>query len=57
MNHIYNIYLLSIYFVIVTITTVGYGDITGQTLPEILFQIFLLIIGTIDYSFAISYTK
>ena len=49
------IYLVSIYFVIVTITTVGYGDITGQTFPEILFQIFLLIIGTIAYSFAISY--
>ena len=50
-----NIYLTSVYFVIVTITTVGYGDITGQTLPEISFQIYLLIIGTIAYSFTISY--
>ena len=39
------IFIASVYFVIVTITTVGYGDITGNTLPEILFQIFLLIIG------------
>ena len=50
-----NIYLTSVYFVIVTITTVGYGDITGKTIPEIGFQIYLLIIGTIAYSFTISY--
>ena len=50
-----NIYLTSLYFVIVTITTVGYGDITGDTIPEILFQIILLILGTIAYSFIISY--
>ena len=50
-----HIHLSSIYFVIVTITTVGYGDITGGTLPEILFQLLLLIIGTIAYSFIISY--
>jgi voltage-gated potassium channel Kch len=49
------IYLTSIYFIIVTITTVGYGDITGQTVSEIAFQIYLLIIGTIAYSFTISY--
>ena len=49
------IYLTSIYFIIVTITTVGYGDITGDSMPEIIFQIFLLIIGTIAYSFIISY--
>ena len=48
-------YLTSIYFIIVTITTVGYGDITGNTSGEILFQIYLLIIGTIAYSFTISY--
>ena len=49
------IYLTSVYFIIVTITTVGYGDITGYSMPEITFQIFLLIIGTIAYSFTISY--
>ena len=53
-SYIY-IYLTSVYFIIVTITTVGYGDITGGTFPEIAFQIFLLIIGTIAYSFTISY--
>ena len=49
------IYLTSVYFVIVTITTVGYGDITGNTVAELAFQIYLLIIGTIAYSFTISY--
>ena len=49
------IYLTSVYFVIVTITTVGYGDITGKTFSELIFQICLLIIGTIAYSFTISY--
>ena len=49
------IYLTSVYFIIVTLTTVGYGDITGQTMTEIYFQIFLLIIGTIAYSFIVSY--
>jgi hypothetical protein len=50
-----DIYLASLYFVIVTITTVGYGDITGSTIPEIILQIILLILGTIAYSFIISY--
>jgi len=50
-----NIYLTAVYFVIVTITTVGYGDITGISISEIVFQVFLLIIGTIAYSFIISY--
>ena len=48
-------YLTSIYFIIVTITTVGYGDITGITHNELFFQICLLIVGTIGYSFTISY--
>ena len=50
-----NVYLTSAYFIIVTITTVGYGDITGDSIPEISFQILLLILGTIAYSFIISF--
>ena len=50
-----NIYLTSLYFVIVTVTTVGYGDITGDSIPEVLFQMVLLILGTLVYSFIISY--
>ena len=50
----YNIYICSLYYLITTITTVGYGDIYGRTIQEILFQIILLIIGTCTYSFLIS---
>ena len=50
-----NIYVASIYFIVVTITTVGYGDICGDSYIEIIFQMFLLIIGTLAYSFVISY--
>ena len=48
-------YLTSFYFIIVTITTVGYGDITGISNTERGFQIYLLVIGTIAYSYVISY--
>ena len=48
------IYLSSIYFLITTVTSVGYGDITGNSITEYIFQIFLLIIGIIAYSWLIS---
>ena len=48
------IYLTSIYFLITTVTSVGYGDIIGSTFTEIIFQIFLLIVGIIAYSWLIS---
>ena len=51
----FTIFITALYFIIVTITTVGYGDISGFSLPEISFQILLLIIGTFAYSFIISY--
>ena len=50
-----NKYVASVYFILVTITTVGYGDITGNSYPEIVYQMFLLIIGTLSYSFIISF--
>ena len=48
------IYLTSIYFLITTLTSVGYGDITGNGLNEHIFQIFLLIVGIIAYSWMVS---
>ena len=48
------IYLSSFYFIIATITSVGYGDITGYSRNERIFQIFLLIIGIIAYSWLVS---
>ena len=50
-----DIYITSVYYILVTITTVGYGDITGSSYPDIIYQMFLLIIGTFAYSFVISY--
>jgi voltage-gated potassium channel len=49
-----NIYLGSLYFLITTITTVGYGDITCSSPEERIFQIILLAIGSIFYSYIVS---
>ena len=48
------IYLASIYFLITTVTSVGYGDITGNTFTEFCFQIVILLVGIIAYSWLIS---
>mmetsp|Transcript_39958 Transcript_39958/g.61134 ORF Transcript_39958/g.61134 Transcript_39958/m.61134 type:complete len:189 (-) Transcript_39958:30-596(-) len=45
------IYSMSIYFAVTTITTVGYGDISGTTSFERLFCIGVMIIGQIAFSF------
>ena len=49
-----NLYLISFYFLITTITSVGYGDITCVSLGETIFQIILLTIGVIAYSWVVS---
>ena len=48
------LYLTSFYYLITTMTTVGYGDIVCGSVPEIVYQIFLLSAGIIVYSFIIS---
>ena len=53
-NHIY---IASIYYIIMTITTVGYGDLVGRTLTEFIFQTIILIAGTCIYSWLISSTS
>ena len=53
-KNFYEIYISSIYFLIATMTSVGYGDITGNSLNEHTFQIFLLIVGIIAYSWFVS---
>ena len=50
-----HIYTCSIYILLMSITTVGYGDITCYSLNEIIFQLMLLNIGIIAYSTAISF--
>ena len=53
-DNYFTIYISSFYFIIATITSVGYGDISGYSRNEHIFQIFLLIIGIIAYSWLVS---
>ena len=46
------LYVTSYYFTVTTIMTVGYGDITAQSLGEKLLAILLMLIGVIAFSFA-----
>ena len=48
------IYICSIYILIMALTTVGYGDITCYSLGERIFQLLLLVIGIIAYSWLVS---
>ena len=48
------IYLASFYFIIATMTSVGYGDIVCKSSEERYFQIILLSIGLVAYSWIIS---
>ena len=47
-------YLTSFYFMITTMTTVGYGDIICISFIERIYHIFLLAIGTLLYTFIVS---
>ena len=51
---ILNLYLISFYYLITTLTTVGYGDVSSDSFEEIIFRIFLLAVGIICYSWLIS---
>ena len=42
-------YLTSFYFTVTTITTVGYGDISGSTSLEQIFCIILMVIGVVGF--------
>jgi hypothetical protein len=47
-----NLYLTAYYFIVTTITTVGYGDISGQTSTEKIFCIIIMVVGVVSFSFA-----
>ena len=49
-----NLYMISFYYLITTMTTVGYGDISSDSFIEIIFRIILLSVGIICYSWLIS---
>ena len=48
------IYIAALYGIIETLTTVGYGDVICDSFTEIIFQIILLSIGIVAYSFIIT---
>jgi voltage-gated potassium channel Kch len=48
----FELYITSYYFTVTTIMTVGYGDITAQSLGEKLLAILLMLIGVVAFSFA-----
>ena len=48
------IYITAIYCLIMTITSVGYGDITCYSFNERIYQIILLIFGILAYSWIVS---
>jgi len=48
----YDLYSLAFYFVITTVTTVGYGDITPVNIYERIFCYVLMVIGVVSFSFA-----
>ena len=49
----FEIYLTGLYFCLVTLTTVGYGDYTAYTNLEICFAIVWMLVGVAFYSFTI----
>ena len=53
-NRFFDIYIGAIQYLIETVTTVGYGEIVGNSIKEVLFQIIMLILGTCIYSWLIS---
>ena len=53
-NAPFNQYVNSLYFIVTTITTVGYGDRTAETTVELLFCCILMIIGVVAYTMLIS---
>ena len=49
------LYTTAFYFTVTTITTVGYGDISGTNQVERLICMFLMILGVLFFSFSSGY--
>lgn len=54
MNNYLSIYITSLYYLITTLTTVGYGDIVCISTPERIYKLIELSLGIILYSYIIS---
>lgn len=50
-DNMFTIYINATYFILTTITTTGYGDITGTTTSEYLFSMCVEFIGLTFFSF------
>jgi hypothetical protein len=48
----FELYITSLYFIVTTIMTVGYGDIHAVNISEKLLSILLMLIGVVSVSFA-----
>ena len=48
------LYIVSVYFVMTTILTIGYGDLTPQTSPETILVIFIQLLGVMINAYIIS---
>jgi hypothetical protein len=46
------LYIAAVYFVVTTITTVGYGDISANNMAERLFCSLLMLLGVLSFSFS-----
>jgi len=44
-------YVMSLYFIVTTISTVGFGDISGTTMVERIVVIFLMLFGVTFFTF------
>jgi hypothetical protein len=49
----YDLYIISLYWTLTTVTTVGYGDISAGSTPERIYSLFIMSIGVLMYSYAI----
>ena len=50
----FEVYISSLYFICATIFTIGYGDIVSISLYERFFNLILLVVGIMIYSYAVS---
>ena len=53
-NDLLSLYIISVYYLTTTVSTVGYGDIQPNSYIEVIFQIIAITVGTVLYSWLVS---